>query len=343
MEKTYTKKLKLIHIGSDPEFLSPVSFKNYLVEIDTMDNPFSVSQWILTNGFPDGLICERKLPGSKGFEFYDFWITQFDPEKKVPFFLLDDEKTQETLATSQIKSIDAVFIKPVNAEEIISRFLELIDDKPSSINTLTTEPRAFKPYKLPFLKRLFDLVFATVGLIIALPFLLVFMIAIRLGSKGSVFYVSKRVGSGFRVFDFFKLRSMYIASDKRLKRLADLNEYNNNFTVKGDPRITKIGKIIRKLKIDELPQYYNVIKGDISIVGNRPLPLYEAELLTTTDWNDRFDSPAGITGPWRAVTRRKLKSMSHEERNSLQNKYLTTVNHKYSFLKDMWIIFRTVI
>jgi lipopolysaccharide/colanic/teichoic acid biosynthesis glycosyltransferase len=366
MEKNYKEKLKIIHIGADPEFLSPIIYENYLVEIDTMDNPFSVSQWITTNGLPDALICERKLPGGNGFGFYDFWADQFDPEKRIPFILLDDEKNQETFSKALLKNIDDVYIKPTKAETLISRILILRDAKPLVNINLTSEMNAFKPYKTPFFKRTFDIVVASVGLILVSPFLLIFMIAIRLESKGRVFYISKKVGSGFKVFNFYKLRSMYTHADKRLKDLAHLNEYQkeapaahaekvntdvnsisnhdygNTLTTIGDPRITKVGQIIRKLKIDELPQLFNVIKGDISIVGNRPLPIYEAELLTTDDWADRFHSPAGITGPWKAVTRRKLRSMSHEERNRLQNRYSEIAKSRYSFWKDMWIIIRTI-
>jgi lipopolysaccharide/colanic/teichoic acid biosynthesis glycosyltransferase len=108
-----------------------------------------------------------------------------------------------------------------------------------------------------------------------------------------------------------------------------------------DPRITKVGKIIRKLSIDELPQLINVLKGDMSIVGNRPLPLYEAELLTTDDWTDRFNGPAGITGLWQVEARGKTSKMSPEERKQLDNKYVEIANSKFSFWKDIWIIIRT--
>ena len=366
MEKNNKEKLKIIHIGADPEFLSPIGYENYLVEIDTIDNPFSVSQWIFINGLPDALICERKLPGGNGFGFYDFWIDQFDLEKRVPFILLDDEKNQETVSQALLKGIDNIYINPTNVETLINRILILRKDKPLFNNALISDMNAFKPYKTTFLKRIFDIVSASISLLIVSPILLISVIAIRIESKGKVFYTSQRVGSGFKVFDFYKLRSMYTNADKRLKELAHLNEYkkeaeagnpeiiNNQkhfttFPNKGysatmivDPRITKVGKTIRRLNIDKLPQLYNVIKGDISMVGNRPLPIYEAELLTTDDWADRFHSPAGITGLWKAVTRRKLKSMSHEERNSLQNKYAEIGKSKYSFWGDIWIIIRTI-
>jgi len=350
MEKNIKKKLKIMHIGADPEFLSPINYQDYLVEIDTIDNPFSVSQWISTNGLPDALICEGKLPGGNGFEFYDFWLDQFDQEKRVPFILLEDEKNEHTTSKAVLKNIDDVCFKPTKAETLIGRILELQKNKPLAGKALISELNGFKPYKSTFLKRTFDIVTASIILLLVSPILLISVIAIRLESKGKVFYTSKRVGSGYRIFDFYKLRSMYTNADKRLKELAHLNEFNkeaaadhsemankqayssinpnrgNNPPLIGDPRITKVGKIIRRLNIDELPQLYNVIKGDISMVGNRPLPIFEAEVLTISDWADRFHSPAGITGIWKVVTRRKLRSMSHEERNSLQNKYSQIAN-----------------
>jgi len=359
METNSKEKLKILHIGADPEFLSPVIFENHLVEIETMDNVFSVSQWITAKGLPDAIVCERILPGCNGFDFYDFWIDKFDSEKKTPFIMLDDEKNEDTVTRALQKGIELVFVKPISSETLISKILILKQAKISSNLEMGSGMNAFKPFKPSLLKRTFDIVSASILLVLVSPILLIFSIAIRLESKGKVFYISKRVGSGFNVFDIFKLRSMYINADKRLKELAHLTEYSEtadshakmatnhiyrkNSTMVGDPRITKIGKIIRKLNIDELPQLINVLKGDISMVGNRPLPIYEAELLTTGDWTDRFDSPAGITGPWKVVTRRKLLSMSHEERNSLQNKYSEIAGRsQYSFWKDMWIVFRTI-
>ena len=231
------------------------------------------------------------------------------------------------------------------------------------------------------------------ALICASPFLLLFVLAIRIESKGKVYYISKRVGTGYKIFNFLKLRSMYPDADKRLKEFQHLNQYAGTKTsvenepgleletktgqpakqsgtvlfgddikidesthinsvrskqesafvkFENDPRITKVGHIIRKLSIDELPQLINVIKGDMSIVGNRPLPLYEAELLTTDDWTDRFNGPAGITGLWQVEARGKSSKMSPEERKSLDNKYVEISNSKFSFWKDIWIILRTI-
>lgn len=366
MEKVNKEKLTILHIAEDPEFLSPIVNEDYLVQIETIDNLFAVSQWVYQNGMPDAILCESRFPGGNGFKFHDFWVAQFDAENRIPFILLEEVNHQPTGAKALDKKIDEVYTKPIDAETLIRRILILRKTKPQPHPAMISEMDGFKPYKFTFLKRTFDIVTASIFLLIASPLLLIFAIAIKLETRGTIFYRAKRVGSGFKVFDMFKLRSMYTHSDKRLKELTHLTEYNkstsaikgektyqgthsmpliesgNPITSHGDPRITKVGSLMRKLNIDELPQLFNVIKGDISMVGNRPLPIYEAELLTTDDWNDRFYSPAGITGIWKVVSRRKLRSMSHEQRNSLQNKYSQVARHPNSFWNDIWIIIQTI-
>ena len=393
MENNNLEKLRVLYIGTEDIFKSEVIFENYQVKFYTADNPFTASTWITTNGLPDGIICERKLPGGTGFGFFDLWIEQFDAGKKIPFLLLDDEKNQETVTKALQKKIDDVYVKPVKTEVIISRILILKKIKSLAGTESISESQIITVYKTPFFKRTFDIVSASIGLLLISPLLIFFIIAIRLESKGKVYYISKRVGSGYKVFDFYKLRSMYTDADKRLKELAHLNQYKkdappsqevesyyndsninvqinpDNSTLFGDettisetehlktkkdkqetafvkfendPRITKVGHIIRKLSIDELPQLINVIKGDMSIVGNRPLPTYEAEVLTTNEWAERFHGPAGITGLWQVEARGKSSKMSPEERKGLDNKYSEIAKSKYSFWKDIWIILRTI-
>ena len=117
------------------------------------------------------------------------------------------------------------------------------------------------------------------------------------------------------------------------------HEQENAFVkLENDPRITRVGRFIRKYSIDELPQLINILKGDMSIVGNRPLPLYEAELLTSDEYIDRFMAPAGLTGLWQVEKRGDSGKMSADERKQLDIKYAKT----FSFWIDMRIILKTV-
>ena len=276
----------------------------------------------------------------------------------------------------------------------------LFDDAPSRHRILR--------FKIPLWKRLFDIFFSLLAIILLSPVFILTAIAIRLESKGPIIFKSKRVGTNYTIFNFLKFRSMYADAEQRLKEVAkeagnqyaekedekeeekdhqsvitaplgeeaemmmmdmgmesdmmisddevmlvgddfvvaesDFNkekeEENNNAFVKieNDPRITKVGKFIRKYSIDELPQLFNILKGDMSIVGNRPLPLYEAEKLTVDSSIDRFMAPAGLTGLWQVEERGKGGMMSAEERKQLDITYGQT----YNFALDMKIIFRTL-
>lgn len=240
--------------------------------------------------------------------------------------------------------------------------------------------------ELPLYKRIFDVVFALSMIIILSPLLLLITLLIKLESRGPVIYYSPRVGTGYRIFRFYKFRSMRLNADQQLKSMKHLNQYDQDvdqrsegvsekcqycrernlachsklfadgreycenlyqqmeaqeagstfIKIKNDPRITRVGRFIRNTSIDELPQLFNVLIGDMSIVGNRPLPLYEAEKLTTDRFAERFHAPAGITGLWQISKRGKGK-MTEEERIVLDNQYARS----YSLWLDLQILFKT--
>ncbi|MEO0897501.1 MAG: sugar transferase [Bacteroidota bacterium] len=228
--------------------------------------------------------------------------------------------------------------------------------------------------KIAPLKRAFDLAVAISILLIASPFLLIIALLIKIESKGPVIYASKRVGQNYKIFNFYKFRSMRQDADKMIDKIKDLNVYlekdeedtaedffngielisdegsvdeglfqyeensnNSSFLkVTDDPRITRVGKFIRNTSIDEIPQLWNVIIGDMSIVGNRPLPLYEAEQLTADDRVERFMAPAGITGLWQVMDRGS-EEITEEGRIQLDIQYA----REHNFWKDLKILFMT--
>lgn len=129
----------------------------------------------------------------------------------------------------------------------------------------------------------------------------------------------------------------YLIPEKEYIAQKSIEKENSFVKLENDPRITKVGHFIRKYSIDELPQLINILKGDMSIVGNRPLPLYEAELLTSDEYIDRFMAPAGLTGLWQVEKRGDAGKMSAEERKLLDIKYAKS----YSFGIDIKIILKT--
>ncbi len=198
--------------------------------------------------------------------------------------------------------------------------------------------------KLWRLKRAFDVIVSGTALLLLSPILLLIALIIKLESKGPVFYISKRAGSGYKIFDFYKFRSMRVGADKELQNLAHLNQYGADakskgvfFKIKDDPRITRFGQFLRNTSLDEIPQLFNVLIGDMSLVGNRPLPLYEAEKLTKDQIAWRFLAPAGITGLWQ-ITKRGKDNMSEEERIALDMEYAM----KNSLLLDLKIMLNTI-
>jgi lipopolysaccharide/colanic/teichoic acid biosynthesis glycosyltransferase len=188
------------------------------------------------------------------------------------------------------------------------------------------------------IKRILDIILASLIMVILFPVFLLIALAIKIESRGSVFYNSYRAGTGFKIFRFYKFRTMHVGADKKLQDLAHLNQYNNSlfFKVNNDPRVTHVGTFLRRTSLDELPQLLNVLKGDMSLVGNRPLPLYEAATLTTNESVERFMAPAGMTGLWQ-IKKRGKSNMSVEERISLDIAYA----RKHNLAYDLWIMANT--
>ena len=240
-----------------------------------------------------------------------------------------------------------------------------------------------KRLRIPAGKRLFDVMISLIILVAMSPFLLVVGALIRFDSRGSIFYMSKRVGMGYRIFDMYKFRTMRTGADSLITGMVSQNMYNPALPqpaadalcercqlagipcqrplfddgmqvceaqiqqirkakamfmkFREDPRVTKLGRFLRNTSIDELPQLINILKGDMSVVGNRPLPAYEAERLTSIAYARRFTAPVGLTGLWQ-VTKRGKADVSDQKRIQLDVLYAKN----YSFKTDLIILIRTV-
>jgi lipopolysaccharide/colanic/teichoic acid biosynthesis glycosyltransferase len=255
----------------------------------------------------------------------------------VIIFLLTTKSPEITKAAWDLRVSDC-YAPPFSLTDVKLRISYLFAYKLLHPQLYNVPEEQLVQYQIPLSKRLFDLTIAGTALLCISPILLIIIILIKLDSKGPVFYTSKRVGTGYKVFDFYKFRSMRINADKEVENLKNDNQYGASafFKLKDDPRVTKLGSFLRKSSIDELPQLFNVVKGDMSIVGNRPLPLYEAEQLTTNEWSMRFLGPAGITGLWQIIKRGK-SDMSDRERKKLDNFY----NKKTSLWFDLKIVLMT--
>lgn len=175
------------------------------------------------------------------------------------------------------------------------------------------------------MKRLFDIVASAGFLIVFSPLFLVLALAIKFDSKGPVFFKQERVGRGGQVFYIYKFRSM----------VADADKQGPYFTTQGDSRITKVGAFLRKTSLDEIPQFINVLTGDMSIVGPRPDVPKMKSLYTEEQWNERNRVRPGITGLAQSTLR---SSATMEERTKMDLEYV----RKHSFWFDNKILWWTV-
>lgn len=185
-------------------------------------------------------------------------------------------------------------------------------------------------------KRLMDIFVSLVGIIITSPIMLVTAIAIKLDSNGPVLFKQKRVGQNGRTFEIYKFRSMCVDAEEKKEELLSKNEMDGfMFKIKDDPRVTKVGRFIRKTSIDELPQFFNVLKGDMSVVGTRPPTLDEVSQYKREQWR-RISIKPGITGMWQISGRSNITDFN--EVVELDLKYIDN----WSILTDVQIILKTV-
>jgi exopolysaccharide biosynthesis polyprenyl glycosylphosphotransferase len=184
------------------------------------------------------------------------------------------------------------------------------------------------------IKRLMDIAGSAIGLLVLAPLGAIIAIAIKLDSAGPVFFRQQRIGRDGEIFEILKFRSMVDGAEARRSALESLNESVGNFKLAADPRVTTVGRLLRSSSIDELPQLINVLKGDMSLVGPRPLVIAEDELVEGRH-RDRLQLVPGMTGPWQVLgpVRPALSEM-------VKTDYLYAVN--WSIWADVKLLLRTV-
>jgi exopolysaccharide biosynthesis polyprenyl glycosylphosphotransferase len=207
-----------------------------------------------------------------------------------------------------------------------------IDFDGLSMVDLNSHPR--NPWQ-EMCKLLFDFCASAVGLVLISPLMLVIALAIKATSKGPVIFSQERVGLNGRIFKMYKFRSMVINAEELKAQLADMNEMSGPvFKIKNDPRVTKVGKFLRKTSLDELPQLWNVLKHDLSLVGPRP-PLPSEVNKYDPKYYKRLSVMPGITCIWQISGRNKV---DFEQWMELDAEYI----ERWSFWLDMKILAKTV-
>lgn len=196
-----------------------------------------------------------------------------------------------------------------------------------------------KRKKYFIIKRSIDIIFSILALIILTPLLLVTTIAIKIDSKGNIIFSQLRTGKNGKPFIMYKFRSMYAGAETKRNDLISQNEMDGPvFKITNDPRITKVGRFIRSYSIDELPQLINVIRGEMSLVGPRPLATYETEKFTEEEMMRHLVKP-GLTCYWQVSGRNKV---SFREWIEMDMKYIEEMSIKTDF-KIILLTFKAVI
>jgi exopolysaccharide production protein ExoY len=196
------------------------------------------------------------------------------------------------------------------------------------------------PQKSSMSKRVFDIFFSTLILATISPICIILAVIVKCSSKGPIFYASKRVGISGKIIHCWKFRTMYVDADKKLKDLLSSSnelkrEWQEHFKLRNDPRITKIGAFLRKTSLDELPQFWNVLKGDLSTVGPRPLSLDEVHIVIEKGREKMFCVRPGITGLWQTSGRNLIP---FDTRIVIEESYVD----KQSLWFDLQLIFKTI-
>ncbi|NJO01730.1 MAG: sugar transferase [Bacteroidia bacterium] len=342
-------------------------------------------RWLMENNFPvRGIIARNDSPKTNTLRYLQLIRDRMD-KISLPIIILSEIKEEDLVHRYYKAEANDIYFAPYDCDQVKLRLTKLVQlrERHTARKIADLQGRV----RPNILKRSFDLLVSGMALLFLLPLFLLISLLIKLDSRGPVFYVSPRVGSGYRVFNLYKFRTMRVNADRLIDQMKHLNMYqtgqageagessltgcprceelghycspllyhdkkliceytfklgiqSENARVfvkfKNDPRITRLGRFLRQSSLDEIPQLINVVWGDMSLVGNRPLPLYEAEKLTTDDAMQRFLAPAALRGCGRLPSGAR-PIISPEERIALDNEYAC----KWSFWMDIKIILKT--
>ena len=299
---------------------------------------------------------------SKELKNHSEWIIQnrtlgYSVVSRVECHQITSAWIEEFDRILRYKKIDEVLLLPgMESDKNFSKFIHYCEDLEININWIPLDSGHLGYWLIPsaqegipfltfeksaisipwrFVKRGFDLLFATIFLLVFSPVLLLIALLVLISSGWPIFYSQTRVGLNGRTFKFYKFRSMIKDADQRLFEVENVHKRDHViFKSKDDPRITPIGRILRKYSLDELPQFFNVINNSMSVVGPRPALTREVSLYNST-YERRLNAKPGITGPWQISGRSDLDLQTSI---SLDLNYLTN----WSFTRDLWIIIATI-
>jgi lipopolysaccharide/colanic/teichoic acid biosynthesis glycosyltransferase len=295
---------------------------------------------------PEAILCDSNQDNSLIGHFAGF-LSVTKEYARIPFIVLSDDDDEEGGAGDAPIGVDDIFDGKASDDDLCAK-IDVLKKYKHLRQTLPYHTREEVAPAFPrpnrFFQRTLDILVSGIALLVLSPVFLLVGLAIVLDSRGPILYASPRAGRGYRIFKFYKFRTMIVGADRKIDQIKHLNQYDVKDGAEGpmflkiekDPRVTRLGRFLRNSSLDELPQLFNVLLGDMSLVGNRPLPLYEACTLTADESVQRFLAPAGITGLWQ-IKKRGRPDMSVQERINLDIDYA----NQHSFFYDLRILLST--
>ena len=289
-----------------------------------------------------GYILDRELPDKKVFNILGViddieQIVRNNEIDQVYFIQHSDDNIEQIQQYIDMCLEMGVTVKVV-MDVSYSRRMHRSNSYVSSVGTyplITYHTITLNSYEQA-IKRAMDFVFSLISIIIVSPVMLITAIAIKLDSPGPVIFKQVRVGQNGRTFNMYKFRSMCQDAEERKDELMEQNEMDGfMFKIKDDPRVTRVGKFIRRTSIDELPQLINVLMGDMSLVGTRPPTIDEVAKYKRGQWR-RISIKPGVTGLWQISGRNDIRSF--DEVVELDLRYIDN----WTLEEDIAILFKTV-